>query len=609
MCGIFGCILTEGRAAPLIHDSLKRLEYRGYDSVGIATIQDGEIYLKKDSGKIDEVHKLLNLDDMPGNLGIGHTRWATHGAPLKVNAHPHMDCTGNIAVVHNGIIENFSELKLELENSGHVFASKTDTEVIAHLIEEILGKNSKLTLADAVLEAVKRLDGSYAIGVISTKEPEKVICARNESPMVLGVGENGVYFASDIPAFLPVTNKAVFVEDGEIITLSAAGYEIRKIKDSSVVTREPKIIDWTPEMAVKRGYRHFMIKEIHEQPATLRNTLRMQEHYLDLLSTFLDRASEVFLVACGTSYHACLAASYMFSKLAFLPTYPVYASEFLEQCGKSVNIDSTILAVSQSGETADTLAAVTCAQQRAATILSLTNGIGSTLTRVSRVYIGQQSGPEIGVAATKTFTSQLSVLAQVALRLSKKRGKISQDEMDYIEERLEELPDIVETIIQTQEDKVKQIAKKYKDAKMFFFLGRGISTATAYEGRLKLMEIAYTPSIAFPAGESKHGPISLVEQGFPVVFICAKDGTHKTLVSNIMEMKARGASIIAIVEEGDEEIKALADDYVEVPKGIPEVLSPIPFVIPLQLLAYYMTLEKGQNPDTPRNLAKSVTVK
>jgi glucosamine--fructose-6-phosphate aminotransferase (isomerizing) len=609
MCGIFGCILTEGQAAPLIHDSLKRLEYRGYDSVGIATIQDGEIYLKKDSGKIDEVHKLLNLDDMPGNLGIGHTRWATHGAPLKVNAHPHMDCTGNIAVVHNGIIENFSELKLELENSGHVFVSKTDTEVIAHLIEEILRKNSALTLADAVLEAVKRLDGSYAIAVISTKEPDKVICARNESPMVLGVGKNGVYFASDIPAFLPVTNKAVFVEDGEIITLSAGGYEIRKIKDSSVVTREPKIIDWTPEMAVKQGYPHFMIKEIHEQPATLRNTLRMQEHYLDLLSTFLDRANEVFLVACGTSYHACLAASYMFSKLAFLPTYPVYASEFLEQCGKSVNIDSTILAVSQSGETADTLAAVTCAQQRAATILSLTNGIGSTLTRVSRVYIGQQSGPEIGVAATKTFTSQLSVLAQIALRLSKKRGKISQDEMDYIEERLEELPDIVGTIIQTQEDKVKQIAKKYKDAKMFFFLGRGISTATAYEGRLKLMEIAYTPSIAFPAGESKHGPISLIEQGFPVVFICAKDGTHKTLISNIMEMKARGASIIAVIEEGDEEIKALADDYIEVPKGIPEVLSPIPFVIPLQLLAYYMTLEKGQNPDTPRNLAKSVTVK
>jgi glucosamine--fructose-6-phosphate aminotransferase (isomerizing) len=609
MCGIFGCILKEGAAAPLIHASLKRLEYRGYDSVGVATIQDGKIYLKKDQGKIDEVHKILNLDDLPGKMGIGHTRWATHGAPLKVNAHPHSDCTGNIVVVHNGIIENFSELKIELENAGHIFVSKTDTEVIPHLIEEILEKNPELSLANAVLEAVKRLEGSYAIAVISTREPDKIICARNESPLVLGVSENGVYFASDIPAFLPLTSKAVFVEDGELVSLSAAGYEISRIKDSSVVTREPKIVKWTPEMAVKQGYPHFMIKEIHEQPATLRNTLRLQEHYLDLMSTFLDRAQEVFLVACGTSYHACLAASYMFSKLAFLPTFPVYASEFLEQHGKSVNIDSTILAVSQSGETADTLDAVTCAQQRAATILGLTNVIGSTLTRVSRVYVGQQSGPEIGVAATKTFTSQLSVLAQLALRLSKKRGKISQDEMDFIEERLEELPDIVETIIQKQEEKIKQLAKKYKDAKIFFYLGRGISTATAYEGRLKLMEIAYTPSIAFPAGESKHGPISLIEPDFPVLFICAKDGTHRTLISNIMEMKARGAAIIAIIEEGDEEIKALADDYVEVPKGIPEVLSPIPFVIPLQLLAYYITVEKGQNPDMPRNLAKSVTVK
>jgi glutamine---fructose-6-phosphate transaminase (isomerizing) len=362
-------------------------------------------------------------------------------------------------------------------------------------------------------------------------------------------------------------------------------------------------------MAVKQGYPHFMIKEIHEQPETLRNTLRMQEHYLDLLSTFLDRANEVFLVACGTSYHACLAASYMFSKLAFLPTYPVYASEFIEQHGKSVNIDSTILAVSQSGETADTIAAVTCAQQRAATILSLTNVIGSTLTRISRVYIGQQSGPEIGVAATKTFTSQLSVLAQLALRLAKKRGKVSQDEIDSLEENLDKLPDIVDTVVKTQEEKVKQIAKKYKDSKVFFFLGRGISTATAYEGRLKLMEIAYIPSIAFPAGESKHGPISLVENGFPVVFICPRDDSHKTLIGNIMEMKARGASIIAVVEEGDEEIKTLADDYVEVPKGIPSVLSPIPFAVPLQLLAYYVALEKGYNPDMPRNLAKSVTVK
>jgi glucosamine--fructose-6-phosphate aminotransferase (isomerizing) len=609
MCGIFGCIITEGNAAPLIHESLKRLEYRGYDSVGITTIDNGTLFTKKDQGKIDDVHRLLNLDDLPGTIGIGHTRWATHGAPLKVNAHPHADCTGRIVVVHNGIIENFSELKLELESRGHVFVSKTDTEVIAHLIEENLKEKPNLRLADAVRETAKRLDGSYALAVVSANEPDKIVCARNESPLVLGVGENAVYCASDIPAFLQLTNKAVFIKNGELIILSRTGYEIRKIQDNSVVTREPTVIEWSSEMAVKQGYPHFMIKEIHEQPATLKNTLRLQDHYLDLISTFLDRANEVFLVACGTSFHACLAASYMFSKLAFLPTYPVYASEFVEQHGKSVNIDSTILAVSQSGETADTLAAVTASQQRAATILGLTNAIGSTLTRVSRVYIGQQSGPEIGVAATKTFTSQLSVMAQLALRLAKKRGKVSQDEMDYIEEKLEKLPDIVQTIINTQEARMKEIAHKYKDAKVFFFLGRGISTATAFEGRLKLMEIAYVPSIAFPAGESKHGPISLIEPGFPVVFVCPKDGSHKTLIGNIMEMKARGASIISVVEEDDEEIKSLSDDYACVPCGIPEILSPIPFAVPLQMLAYFMAVEKGYNPDTPRNLAKSVTVK
>jgi glucosamine--fructose-6-phosphate aminotransferase (isomerizing) len=601
--------MKDANAAPTIHASLKRLEYRGYDSVGVATIQDGKLYVKKDQGKIDEVHAVHNLDDLPGNIGIGHTRWATHGAPLQVNAHPHVDCRGQIAVVHNGIIENFSELKQELEGRGHVFKSKTDTEVIPHLIEENLKSNPSMSLADAVLETVKRLDGSYAIAVISTKEPDRIVCARHESPLVIGVNEKAVYCASDIPAFLPVTNKVVIVENGELVILSLEGYEIRKIADSKVVAREPKLINWTPEMAVKQGYPHFMLKEIHEQPATLRNTLRLQEHYLDLMATFLDRAREVFLVACGTSYHACLASSYMFSKLAFLATYPVIASEFVEQHGKSVNIDSTLLTVSQSGETADTLAAVNAARQRAATILGLTNAIGSTLTRVSRVYIGQQSGPEIGVAATKTFTSQLSVLAGLALRLAKKRGKVSQDEMDFLAEKLEKLPDTVETVIQTQEEKVKQIAKKYKDAKAFFFLGRGISTATAYEGRLKLMEIAYVPAIAFPAGESKHGPISLVEPGFPVVFICPKDDTHKTVIGNVMEMKARGASIIAVIEEGDEEIMKLADDYVEVPAGTPEVLSPISFVVPLQLLAYYMAVERGYNPDTPRNLAKSVTVK
>ena len=487
MCGIFGCILRTGEAASTIHRGLKKLEYRGYDSVGIATLEGGQLFMKKDSGKIDDVHALHNLDSLPGRLGIGHTRWATHGAPYQVNAHPHTDCNNQLAVVHNGIIENFAELKAELEELGHVFRSKTDTEVIAHLIEEQLKAGS--SFVDAVRETVKRLDGSYAIAVISAKEPDRIVCARKESPLVLGVAEDSVYVASDIPAFLSKTNKSVIVQDGELIILSDKGYEIRNILNWKLVTREPELIDWAPEMAEKQGYPYFMLKEIHEQPLRLRNTLRLQDKYLELMTTFLDRAGEVFLVACGTSYHACLAASYMFSKLSFLATHPVVASEFVEQHGKSVNIDSTLLVVSQSGETADTLDAVESARLRAATVLGLTNIVGSTLTRIARVYICQQSGPEIGVAATKTFTSQLSVLSQLAIRLAKKRGKISHVEIEDLEEKLEQIPDIVERAIASQEEKVKQLAKKYRDKQAFFFLGRGISSAVALEARLKLMEI------------------------------------------------------------------------------------------------------------------------
>ena len=518
-----------------------------------------------------------------------------------------MDCKEEVAVVHNGIIENFDELKTELENQGHVFRSKTDTEVIPHLIEEKIKQG--LSLVDATREAVNQLDGSYAIAVIYAKEPDKIVCARKESPLVLGISENGVYCSSDIPAFLPLTNKAVMIENGELVVLSGKGYEIRRLADWNVVPREPETIDWSPEMAEKQGYPHFMLKEIYEQPLTLRNTLRLQDQYLELMTEFLDRAGEVFLVAAGTSYHACLAASYMFSKLSFLASHPIIASEFVEQHGRSVNIDSTILFVSQSGETADTLAALEHARLRAATILGLTNAVGSTLTRLARVYVCQQSGPEIGVAATKTFTSQLSVLAQLALRLAKKRGKVSHIEIESLEKKLQQIPDIAEEILKTHGDKMKQLAEKYYDRPCFFYLGRGISSATAFEGRLKLMEISYTPAIAYPAGESKHGPISLIEPGFPVVFICPKDETHKTVVSNIMEMKARGASIILIMEEGDEELKKLADDAIEIPKDIPEILSPILCVIPLQLFAYYMALKRGHDPDQPRNLAKCVTVK
>jgi len=607
MCGIFGCAAREAKAAEIIHGALKRLEYRGYDSVGEATVFEGRIYIKKDQGRIDDVHRLLNLDDLPGSVGIGHTRWATHGAPSRVNAHPHTDCEEKIAVVHNGIIDNFAELKAELENLGHTFRSKTDTEVISHLIEENLKHG--LPFIEAVREAIKRLDGSYALAIISTLEPDKIICARKESPLIIGIGKGAMYCASDIPALLPLTNSVIALDDGEVAIIWPEGYEVRSLDDWSIVVKEPEIITWTQEMAEKHGYPHFMLKEIHEQPLALRNALRLQDLYLDLIATFLDKAKNIFLVACGTSYHACLAASYMFSKLACLSAYPVVASEFIEQFGPAINIDSAVLAVSQSGETADTLAAVDYARNRAATILGLTNVVGSTLTRISRVYILQHSGPEISVAATKTFTAQLLVLAQLALRAAKIRGKLSSQEIKSLEKELKSIPDIVEKTIEMNEEKVKQVARKYKDSRVFIFVGRGISTATAMEGRLKLMEVAYVPSLAFPAGESKHGPISLVEPGVPVIFICPRDKTRKAIIGNIMEMKARGASIISVIEEGDEEIKRLSDDYFEVVGTVSEIFSPIVFIVPLQLLAYYMAVEKGLDPDKPRNLAKSVTVK
>jgi glucosamine--fructose-6-phosphate aminotransferase (isomerizing) len=607
LCGIVGCLLSEGRVAPLIHEALKHLEYRGYDSVGEATIHEGRLHVRKDQGKVDEVDAKLDLKGLPGRVGIGHTRWATHGAPTQSNAHPHIDCDGTVAVAHNGIIENFSALRAELEDRGHVFRSKTDTEVIPHLIEEFM--KSGLSFADAVHESVKRLDGSYAIAAICTREPDRIVCARKESPLVIGVGDNAIYCASDIPAFLPWTNRVVTLQDGEIAVLSEAGFEIKNIADGSAAERAPEVVDWTVEMAEKRGYPHFMLKEIHEQPEALRNTLRVQELYLDLMTTFIDRAREVYLVACGTSYHACVAAAHMFSKLAFRSAQPVIASEFVQQCGDSIGIDSTVWAVSQSGETADVLAAVMHASKRAATVLGLTNVIGSTLTRVSRAYICQQSGPEIGVAATKTYTSQLLAMAEIAIRLAEKRGKLAIQEVKNLRKKLREIPDVVQQVIDRQEDKIKNLARKYRDKNCFFFLGRGMSTSTAAEGRLKLLEVAYVHATAYPAGESKHGPISLIEKGFPVVFVCPNDSTRKEIVGNIMEVKARGATIIAVIEEGDEEIKKLADDYVEVPRGVPEVLTPIPFVVPLQLFAYYMAVERGYDPDMPRNLAKSVTVR
>jgi glucosamine--fructose-6-phosphate aminotransferase (isomerizing) len=587
---------------------LKRLEYRGYDSVGEATISKGRLYIKKDCGKIDEVHAVYNLDDLPGRIGLGHIRWATHGAPMKVNAHPHVDCKNQVAVVQNGIIENYAEIRGELENLGHVFKTKTDTEAVTHLVEENLRK--ELPFVEAFRQTLNRLEGSFSIAIIWVKDSGKIFCAQKENSLTIGIGESAIYCSSDIPTFLSMTKNAVRIESGEVGILSEKGYEIRRLADWSQVLREPKIIDWVLETAEKGGYPHFMLKEIHDQPSTLRNTIRLQEEYMDLMATFLDKTNELLLVACGTSYHACLAASYMFSKMAFLSTRPVFASEFISQIGKTVNYGSTILALSQSGETTDTLAAVDYARFQAATILGLTNVVGSTLTRVSRVYICPQSGPEIGVAATKTFTAQLSVLAQLALKLAEKRGKLSYQEMKNYRMKLKQMPDVVERVIQTQEHKVKKIARKYRDKPYFFFFGRGMASAIALEGTLKLMETNYLPAMNITIPEVECGFISnMIQSGAPTIFVCPRDDTRKKTMEDIKETKAKGASIIAIIEEGDEEIKALADDYVEVVKDVPELLYPIQCVVPLQLFAYYMAVERGLDPDRPRNLTKAVTVR
>ncbi len=606
MCGIFGCVLKNGKVVKIIRDGLKRLEYRGYDSIGFATIDDGVLSVRKDMGRLEEVASRLRVDELSGSIGVGHTRWATHGAPSMINAHPHTDTEGNLAVIHNGVIENYMEIKEELLEKGHNFVSRTDTEVIPHLIEEEL--KGDIGLKGAFLKALRRLRGSYAIALISTLEPGKIYCARHESPLVLGVSGNGTFCASDVPAMLPYTNKVVYLRNGEMAVLDVDGFEISTILDGSPVERAVEEITWTMEMAEKQGYPHFMLKEISEQPKSLRDGLRLQENYINLLTAFLDRGKDIFLLAAGTSYHACLAASYIFSKMARLTTIPIVSSEFVERYGSTVGIDSVVLSVSQSGETYDTLKAIDHARMRAATILGLTNTVGSTLTRVSRAYLVQQSGPEIGVAATKTFTSQVLVLAQMALKLARERGKLSQDELDEIESKLPMAPQWVEEFLEKNAGDIEALARKYSDKGLFVFLGRGISAATALEGRLKLLELTYVPTLAYPAGESKHGPISVVEEGVPCLFVCPRGSTHSVIIGSIMEMKARGATIITVCEEGDEEIIRLSDDVIEMPRGIPELLSPIPYVVPLQLLAYHLAVMKGLDPDKPRNLAKSVTV-
>jgi glucosamine--fructose-6-phosphate aminotransferase (isomerizing) len=597
--------MSEGKAAPLLFDALKRLEYRGYDSVGHVTISNGKLSVKKDQGRIDEVQRGLRLTEMDGRVGLGHTRWATHGAPSRENAHPHLDCKERVAIVHNGIIENFMELRQQLESAGHNFRSRTDSEVVAHLVEANLVNGLKPE--QAVRLAAQKLDGAYALGILLADEPNKLFCVRRESPLVLGLGKGGNFCASDIPAFLPLTNRVLLMEDGEMAVLTSEDVRLFSVETGEPLTREALNVTWNAETAVKMGYPHFMLKEIHEQPVSIRDALRTHPIYLDLMASIVNKAKRVFFVACGTAYHAATVGSFLFARLAKVQATPIVASEFADQCGELLGPGTVVIAVTQSGETMDTLSAARAAREKGSTVLSVTNVMGSSITRISDVYIGQNSGPEIGVAATKTFTAQVAVLSRLAIALAVKTGQLEPDKAASLGAKIKQIPEAVSSILLTKEQQVRAIVEKYSDRRSFCFLGRGLNVATALEGRLKLLELTYMPSIAYPAGESKHGFISVVEPGFPVIFVAPSDESHSRLIGNIMEMKARGADIIAIHEEDDSEIRSLADDSIEMPKVDP-LFSPLAYVIPLQLYAYEMCVRKGYDPDKPRHLAKSVTV-
>lgn len=597
MCGIFGC-LCDG-ASKILLEGLKRLEYRGYDSVGIALINGDELFVEKNKGKIDEF--ILGLDEarLKGEIGVGHTRWATHGAPSKENAHPHLDCSKRIAVVHNGVLENFLQLKEELIKKGHIFSSRTDSEVIPHLIEDYM--NEGLTLKEALVKSMERVKGSAAIAVISTAEPGRIYCYRRDSPLIVGISDRGVFCASDIPAIMPYTRRVMVVPEDRLVILERSSIRMEDLKGVPYKTEFTEVT-WDLELAEKGGYPHFMIKEIFEQPRAIRDTLKIPTIFLDKAARLL--TGRIYLTGSGTSYHACLSASYIASSLIGIEMRPLISSEFADALLSFEN--STVIAVSQSGETADTLNAVKHAKSKGAKIVGVTNMLGSSITNLSDAYICTQSGPEIGVAATKTFLTQLVALDLLSLRLGLVSGRFSESEYLSITRELESLPSMVERIL-SRADKIRDLALKYSTKENVFFLGRGANVATALEGALKLKEISYIHAEGYPAGESKHGPISLVEPNFLCVFVAPRDKTRNRIIGNIMEMKARGAEVFSVITDGDEELKEVSDEYFEVPQAH-EILYPVLCTVPLQLLAYYAATFRGFDPDKPRNLAKSVTV-
>jgi len=606
MCGIIGVVQKRGEVAPFLHQALKRLEYRGYDSVGVTTIADNQLYMKKDKGKIEEVHMKLNLDEMPGKMGIGHTRWATHGIPSMYNSHPHFDCNDKIAVVHNGVIDNFLELREELAEKGHKFGSETDTEVIPHMIEDYMDDGMNLT--EAVTEVTKRIEGTYAIVAMTTKEYGKIVCTRDGNPLVLGRKEDTTYVSSDIPAFLPMTKDMILLLDGEVATLTTDGVEIRKLSDGTIVERETIEISWTADQAQKGGFPHFMLKEIHEQPDAIRNTLHLRPEVLQKAAQLIHESRNVYFLAMGTSGHAAIAGKHMFASLGgVLPRFEL-ASEFPDTVYGALSKNDCIVAITQSGETTDTISAVKYAKRFGTKVLAITNVVGSSITRIADHTIITQAGPEIGVAATKTFMVQLTSLALIALALGELTGAVDKKTLQEKRKRLDNLPDVVSEVISRNEEQARRLAGFLHEHPSLLFLGRGISQATSEEGALKLKEIAYNHAEAYSAGQSKHGPIALVHAGYPVIFVAPRDETRNRIIGNIMEMKARGASIVSVIEKGDNELEQLSDHLFVIPKGIDPEFSVMPYVVPLQLFSYYMARRKGYDPDKPRNLAKSVTV-
>jgi glucosamine--fructose-6-phosphate aminotransferase (isomerizing) len=614
MCGIIGYVGTR-EVVPVLIGGLKKLEYRGYDSAGVAVVNGNghgnEVSVVRAEGKLTNLEGKLAETELHGTFGMGHTRWATHGKPNENNAHPHRDCTGNVVVIHNGIIENFLPLKQRLKAAGHEFKSETDTEVVAHLIEEYRKGGAKFV--DAVKKALKELEGHYALVMIAGDEPGTIIAAKHGPPLVIGLGEGENIVASDVAPLLSYTRNIIYLEDGEYAIADDKKVDVFA-RDDSKVERPPQKITWDAVMAEKEGYRHYMLKEIHEQSRAVRDTFngRMFEESGEVFFNDLEITKEqwakfkrIHIVACGTSWHSGLVGKFILENAGKIPVEVDYGSEYRYR-NPIIDDETLVIGVTQSGETADTIAAMQEAKQKGARLIAICNVLGAAATRMSDGTIYTNAGPEIGVASTKAFTTQLTAFYLLSLYVRQLRG----DSPDGIRKAMHELstiPHKIEHLIKTQEKKIQQLANKWHTAQDFLFLGRGVHYPIALEGALKLKEISYIHAEGYPAGEMKHGPIALIDENMPVVAIATRTAVYEKVVSNLQEVKARDGHLLAIIDEGDEEMKAMADATIEVPTTTEE-LQPILTVIPTQLLAYYIALRRGCDVDQPRNLAKSVTV-